>query len=699
MPQETIRDRLLQARLPALPQVLLKLMSLCQSDDVGMAELTGLIATEPALSSRLLAVANSAAYHHGDAPLNLLQAANTLGTEMIKVLTISESVVQAFGAFGAAGGLDLRHFWKHSLTAAVVARELAQHLAPNHTDDAYLVGLLHDVGRLALLTCAPQACQTHFLSADDSQLCDAEQQTLNISHTEAGAWLVTHWKLAQPMAQAVLHHHADPSRVAELHPLTRIMHLTHQLLEWVPACPTDRPGPDFSVMLDGDVLALILDKAKLQVVQTAKDLGLNITDTDTLPAPIKIRSAPATVTAQDQLAQDVQTRSLLTEMRHQLAQQPSVTMLLTSVRQHASILLGLDDALVLLLCEDQHTLDCVSVAPRHLNLATLSVDLRHHPVLSYSQHHRSVTFSKDDEPGDAELYKLLDCPHVVALPLQGDKQVLGLLLAAVPAEQLVTQRNQTRMLHAFGQHAGAALARHLESVRALDARIASIRREQLVNARQLVHEVNTPIGIIKSYLDIIDQKMGEQQPVGNELSLVSSEVARVGSLVEQFSEGTDVPALVPFDLGDLVTALVKLLQQSRFFPPSISIQCQWPQTSSIVIGSADMVKQILINLIKNARESMPQGGRIVISGGIRVQQAGKPYMSLCVSDSGPGLDASLQALLFQPVQIDKTGKNHGIGLNVVHGLVKKMQGEISYRTSPQGVTFELLLPCPQSLVS
>jgi len=320
-------------------------------------------------------------------------------------------------------------------------------------------------------------------------------------------------------------------------------------------------------------------------------------------------------------------------------------------------------------------------------------------VLAHSQQHLEVTFSKDNEPGDAELYKLMNSPHVVALPLHSDKQVLGLLLAAVPAAQLVTQRNQTRMLQAFGQHVGAALARHLASVRALDARIASIRREQLVNARQLVHEVNTPIGIIKNYLDIIDQKMGDQQPVDNELSLVSSELARVGSLVEQFTEGADGPALVPFDLGDLVATLVKLLQQSRFFPPSISIQCQWPITSSIVIGSVDMVKQILINLIKNARESMPDGGRIVVSGGTLVQQAGKSYLTLCVSDNGPGIDASLQSLLFQPVHSDKTGNNHGLGLSVVHGLVKKMQGEISYKTSPQGVTFELLLPCPQSLVS
>lgn len=699
MPQENIRDRLLVAKLPTLPQALIKLLALCQSDDVGMAELTELIATEPTLSSRLLTVAHSAAYAHGDSRLSLLQAANTLGTDMIKVLAMSEAVIQTFGTFGPAGSFDLRRFWKHSLSAAVVAKSLAQRLDYPYADDAYLVGLLHDVGRLALLASAPHVYQAQFMARDDDALCANEQHTLGMSHPEAGAWLLTHWHLPPPMAQAVLHHHAEASRVAPLPPLARLLHLTHQLLEWTPTGPDDRPELDTGGALNGEALALIMANATVQVATTARDLGLDISEPNppttpvTCPAP-DLAQCPAPDPAHHQLAQEVRNRSLLTEMSQQLTQHASVATLLTSVRHHAGILLGLDDALVLLLGEDQHTLESVSVAPLHLDLVTLSIDSRQHPVLDQCLQRHNLTLSNPNTSGDAALCQVLACQHLVALPLMTAKRVLGVLMAAVPATQWPYLQAQTRLLQAFGLHAGAALSRHLQTTQALDARIASIKREQLVNARQLVHEVNNPISIIKNYLDTIAEKLDPQQPVRAELAMVGKEITRVGHIVEQFTEGAEGPTLALFDLGLVVRDLMHLLEVSRFIPQTITIQCEWPGTPSLVVGSANLVKQILLNLIKNARDCMPNGGQMVVSGGTQVKHHGKTYGLLRISDTGPGLDADLQARLFQPAASGKAGEHHGLGLNVVHQLVQKMHGHISYRSSPEGVSFDILLPCP-----
>ena len=691
MPQENTRDRLLVAKLPALPHALIKLLALCQSDDAGMTELTNLIAVEPTLSSRLLTVAHSAAYHHGDARLSLLQAANTLGTDMIKVLAISESVIQTFGAFSPTGSFDLRAFWKHSLSCAVVAKALAQPLNYPFPDEAYLAGLLHDVGRLALLACAPNACQAHFVAADNAALCDKEHDDLEMSHTEAGAWLLAHWHLPASMADAVLHHHAPIARVATLQPLPRLLHLAHQLLEWTPTNPGEHPDLDTGGALTSDELARILTDATLQVERTASDLGLDISDTD-LPSAVVPPRAPDPI--QDQLAQEMRNRSLLTEMSHQLTQHASVAMLLTSVRQHAGILLGLDDALVLLLGEDQHTLESVSVAPRHLNLATLTIDSRDHPMFGHclQRHHLAVSDTKHS--GDAELCQLLGSPQLVALPLLTAKRVLGVLLAAVPAAQKPRLQTQSRFLLAFGLHAGAALSRHLQTAQALDARIASIKREQLVNARQLVHEVNNPVSIIKNTLEIINMKLGPQTPVQDELVLVGQEISRVGGIVAQFSEGADAPLPEPVNLSVLVPELMHLLHTSRFIPAAIELKCAWPAAPCVVLGSPGMVKQILINLIKNARNCMPTGGVLTVSGGARVTHLGKTFVTLHVSDTGPRLDDKLLAQLFQPVTSDNGGKYHGLGLSVVHQLVTKMQGHISYRSGPSGVVFDILLPQP-----
>ncbi|RZA07977.1 MAG: HDOD domain-containing protein, partial [Proteobacteria bacterium] len=154
-PDQDIRNRLLIARLPAMPQILIKLLGHLQADDLGMAELAALIANDAGMTAKLLAVANSSAYHRNGRTVNLEQSLVSLGTDMIKTLVISDSVFQTFNSFPHAGSIDLRAFWKNSLTAAVIARDAARMLDYVHPEEAYLAGLLHNVGRLALLAAAP----------------------------------------------------------------------------------------------------------------------------------------------------------------------------------------------------------------------------------------------------------------------------------------------------------------------------------------------------------------------------------------------------------------------------------------------------------------------------------------------------------------------------------------------------------------
>ena len=97
--QHDIRNQLLVARLPAMPQILLKLLALCEADEAGMAELAKLIGNDAGMTARVLTVANSAAYHRDGGKVDLLHALNVLGLELIKTLVISEAVFQTFHGF------------------------------------------------------------------------------------------------------------------------------------------------------------------------------------------------------------------------------------------------------------------------------------------------------------------------------------------------------------------------------------------------------------------------------------------------------------------------------------------------------------------------------------------------------------------------------------------------------------------------
>jgi HD-like signal output (HDOD) protein len=148
---------------------------------------------------------------------------------MIKTLVISDSVFQTFNSFPNSGATDLRAFWKQSLTAAVLARDLARRLDYSQPEEAYLAGLLHNVGRLALLATAPKEYAYNFTARDDEDLCAVEQRTLQITHAEAGAWLVERWQLDSFLADAVLYHHEPSERLEDAHPLIRIVRLAHVL--------------------------------------------------------------------------------------------------------------------------------------------------------------------------------------------------------------------------------------------------------------------------------------------------------------------------------------------------------------------------------------------------------------------------------------------------------------------------------------
>ena len=287
-----IRNQLLVARLPAMPQILLKLLALCEADEAGMAELAKLIGNDAGMTARVLTVANSAAYHRGDGKVDLLQALNVLGLELIKTLVISEAVFQTFHGFPHASGIDLRNFWRHSLKVAVLARHVAKAMDYAQAEEAYLAGLLHDVGQLALLSSAPNDYVSLFLSNDGEGLCAKEQNALHISHAEAGAWLIERWNLDSFMADTVLYHHEPAARLQGAHLLIRIVRLAHLLLEHGNQLP---PAADLTSLseLDPDVLQDIVLNADARVKKAAEMLGVDISEAaDTLVAGCRC-SAPS----------------------------------------------------------------------------------------------------------------------------------------------------------------------------------------------------------------------------------------------------------------------------------------------------------------------------------------------------------------------------------------------------------------------
>jgi HD-like signal output (HDOD) protein/signal transduction histidine kinase len=694
-PDQDIRNRLLIARLPAMPQILIKLLGHLQADDLGMPELAALIANDAGMTAKLMAVANSSAYHRNGRTVNLEQSLVSLGTDMIKTLVISDSVFQTFNSFPHSGSLDLRGFWKNALTTAVIARELARAMQYAHHEEAYLAGLLHNVGRLALLATAPKEYAFNFTARDDEDLCAVEQRTLEITHTEAGAWLIERWQLDSFLADAVLYHHEPSARLAAAHPLIRIVRLAHVLS----AHSHDAEQVEQAAGLcglDTDEAQVMLARALREVEKSAAHLGIDLAGADAIPAPPAYAAAPVDP-VQQRLSEEVRNLVLVSEIGQSFARYTDEGDLLESVTRSARILFDFDNTVILLENPTGHALVGAPTSTQQ-RIAQFSIPLQKGGLVADSALGRKLAFiRRDGQPlglAEEQLFRLLGSESLVCLPLVANRRCLGVIIGGVASWQVPAVQRRESFLQSFGAQAASALENALSERGQSRKQLAQVADDYREATRRVVHEVNNPLSIIKNYLSVLDHKLAQREPVTGEMSILNEEIDRVGQLISGLADlkpNPDAPRTA--DLVGVVDEVLRLFRATAFIPDNVEVVVNMHEQARRIDGDPDVLKQVLVNLVKNAVEALtPRGGRIEIANRGHVNRDRKLYLELVVSDTGPGLPPEVLAKLFSEVGSSKSGPNHGLGLAIVDSLVKQLGGQIACRSSRAGTAFEILLP-------
>jgi putative nucleotidyltransferase with HDIG domain len=238
-PAEEKRPWALHA-LPPFPAVALQLMSLLDDTDAPIKKIVGLLRVDPALSAEILRVANSALYGLSRRIDNISHAVVVLGTEVVKRLALTVALGRFSRSFMRIHGL--RVCWDHSVACALIAEELAQ--AMNQPKDrAYTAGLLHDIGRLALLTCYPVEYNNLFVVAreNDFDELECEWELFDVDHCTAGSWLARHWNLPEDFVEVIsLHHGAEPVDASLLSIVTAAHHVANRIGFQVLDVPSDK---------------------------------------------------------------------------------------------------------------------------------------------------------------------------------------------------------------------------------------------------------------------------------------------------------------------------------------------------------------------------------------------------------------------------------------------------------------------------
>ncbi|AKU23943.1 HDOD domain-containing protein [Massilia sp. MB5] len=195
--------------LPSLPAVVMELLNSIDQEDIDISVLAKKVSHDQALTAKTLRLANSSLYGLQVKVTTIHQAITYLGFQTTRNLITAAAVTGCF-AEGACAGFDHKAFWRHSIASAACAKVLARHMRFNQ-DYAFTAGLLHDIGRLVLVSSFPQRYEEvlAYRAGHDCHLLEAERAVLGIDHVEAGLALAEHWNFSDTMRLAIGGHH-DP---------------------------------------------------------------------------------------------------------------------------------------------------------------------------------------------------------------------------------------------------------------------------------------------------------------------------------------------------------------------------------------------------------------------------------------------------------------------------------------------------------
>lgn len=198
-------------QLPALPLVVQRILNLLGREDSSSRQIADAISLDPALAARVLRLVNSALFSLADPVTTVQHAVRLLGFAEIRNLTMGLKIMET--SFGQAEGiLDRSRFWEHSLACGICAKHLAMGFPEIDPEEAFLGGLLHDIGKLVLDSYFQEAWSEAMerCRGSDKLPLEMEKKMVGLPHTTIGRMLAQHWKIPELHQAAIEHHHRLP---------------------------------------------------------------------------------------------------------------------------------------------------------------------------------------------------------------------------------------------------------------------------------------------------------------------------------------------------------------------------------------------------------------------------------------------------------------------------------------------------------
>jgi PAS domain S-box-containing protein len=241
-------------------------------------------------------------------------------------------------------------------------------------------------------------------------------------------------------------------------------------------------------------------------------------------------------------------------------------------------------------------------------------------------------------------------------------------------------------------YAAAFLVRDVTAQRRLEDQLEQARRLEAVGrlAGGVAHDFNNLLTVITGYTGLLRELQDGRSPELEEIERAARRATELtGQLLAFSRQRTSNPVLL--DLGAVLDGVMPMM--TRLIDEHIAIVVRNDGELAPVMADDGQMEQVIVNLVTNARDAMPDGGTLTIATGM-TSVDGRPYVRLALSDTGDGIDPAIADHLFEPFYTTKEqGQGTGLGLATAHGIVTQAGGQIRASSEPgEGATFEILLP-------
>lgn len=726
-------------KLPSFPEVITKILEALHNERLDETQLVKLVELDVSLTAKILAAANSPMFHRGSSVTSIREGVRLLGWDMLKTLTLSVAMHQIVNDFSSREKIDLSRFWKDSLYAAFTSKLLAGRVQDVSEDEAYLAGLLHDIGRLILRVNFRKAYGPIFeLPCSEFSAIAKEIGLVGCSHAEIGALLVQEWQTSSFLEDAILYHHRTVEALEQASDLVKVTHLAASMAESYPHILIEQvESARYWFNLEFKDLDQISLESHQQVLKTAASMGI------TLPPDAPLQDAPEIAAAMEQNAtsseqenpppQESSPETVYSEA------EPSFDASHFSMESILARYALLDHVQQLLLeCDSPENFYSKSLriswalcgAKQWLYYAwdaetavllgqpldstqawitafrlTLSPNsgqiVRAHVT-------QSITMAMLSNPEvhvvDAQVMRASKCDAMLCVPVTVGDQPVGVVvmtMAARDAQDLwlksflpVALANTVisgylAVLKRGDEPSGETNQSRSEAMKELDKQLWKVEVDKLI------HETKNPLSTIRNYLEILRRKNIDNTQIAKDLDIVNEEINRVALLLGQFSDISASPSMQAqnADVNQMICDVISLEKSSH--QPSMPVQMSLKLARDLpeIQCVTHKLRQVLINLVRNGLEAMPHGGELAVSTYLEISADKHKRLVIQLRDTGPGLSDAAKQTLFESTNTTKGNAHKGLGLSIVASLIAELKGEISCTSELSvGTTFFVKLP-------